>query len=452
VNLAITLAAFIIALGSLIVVHEFGHYLVARLAGVKVLRFSIGFGRPLIQRRFGHDNTEWILAAMPFGGYVKMLDEREGAVEPNEVERAFNRKSVGRRIAIVAAGPLANLLFAVFLYFGIYIGGVQDVRPKLSAPPTGTPAQLGGLERGDMLRKINGEPVLGWQEARWKLLQLALERGVVELELIDAEQHLSWRHLDLRKFDPNGYEDDPVARMGLRIFRPDAVIGRSLPGSIAERAGLRSGDRIVAVNGRLIVQWDEFVQAVRSGPGEKLLVTVRTGTRDQAIVLVPEAVPERGRTIGRIGAEPDFNADRLKETLTIVRYSPPDAFRLALSKTWDTAIFSIRMIGKMLVGEVSWRNLSGPVTIADYAGQSAQAGWASYLAFLAIISVSLGVLNLLPIPILDGGHLMYYLLELFKGSPVSEKMMEMGQRFGLSVLIFLMAFAFYNDINRLIAG
>jgi regulator of sigma E protease len=256
----------------------------------------------------------------------------------------------------------------------------------------------------------------------------------------------------MSRFDIEGLEGDPVAKIGLKLYRPDAVIGRALPGGVAERSGLERGDRILEVDGRAIATWDEFVLAIRGHPGASMRVRVAGRSGEAEITLTPEAVGERGRAIGRIGAEPLMDADEMKNLFTVVRHGPVDAMRLAVAKTWDTTVFSLKMIGKMMVGEVSWRNLSGPVTIADYAGQSAQAGWSSYLVFLAIISISLGVLNLLPIPLLDGGHLLYYTVEVFKGSPVSDKAMEMGQRVGMALLLVLMAFAFYNDINRLFSG
>jgi regulator of sigma E protease len=455
VSLAITIVAFIIALAVLIVAHEYGHYLVARLCGVKVVRFSVGFGRTLYARRFQPGGTEWVIAALPLGGYVKMVDEREGPVAPADLPYAFNRKNVWKRIAIVAAGPVANFLLAIALYWGLFMSGVPDARPVISAPPAGSIAAQAGLARGDTILKMDGAPIEGWQDARWRLLQRAMARGETDLEVLDRAGHLSWKKLDMRGFDVEGLEGDPVAKLGLRLYRPDAVIGRTLPGSVAERSGLRRGDRIVEAEGRPVATWDEFVVAVRGRPGAPLRVRVaapdsRDGARD--LVLVPDPVEERGRTIGRIGAEPVMDSPEMKNLFTTVRHGPVDAMRLAVSKTWETTVFSLRMIGKMLVGEVSWRNLSGPVTIADYAGQSAQAGWTSYLVFLAIISISLGVLNLLPIPLLDGGHLLYYSVEIFKGSPVSEKAMELGQRVGLALLLFLMAFAFYNDINRLLSG
>jgi len=451
-SLVFTLVAFIVALGVLIVVHEYGHYLVARLCGVKVLRFSVGFGKALYARRFSPGGTQWVIAALPFGGYVKMLDEREGPVGSDERHRAFNRQNVWKRIAIVSAGPLANFLLAIVLYWGLFVSGVPDARPTLAAPAPGSIAAQAGLARGDTLLRINDEPVQGWQEARWRLLQLAIAHAQVELEVQDRAGHLSQKTLDLRQFALEGLEADPVGRIGLRLYRPDPVIGRTLPGSVAERAGLGPGDRILAVDGRPIATWDEFVIAVRSRPGEALRVRVARSAADSELTLTPEPVSERGRTIGRIGAEPRIDGEEMKNLFTMVRHGPAVALALAAAKTWETSVFTLKMIGKMLVGEVSWRNLSGPVTIADYAGQSAQAGWTSYLVFLAIISISLGVLNLLPIPLLDGGHLLYYIVEVVKGRPVSEKAMELGQRVGLAVLLFLMAFAFYNDINRLIAG
>jgi regulator of sigma E protease len=456
-GLLFTLAAFAVALGILIVVHEYGHYLVARMCGVKVLRFSVGFGKPLLTRRFSPDGTEWVLAALPFGGYVKMLDEREGPVKPAEVDRAFNRQSVWKRMLIVVAGPVANFILAVVLYWGLFIAGVPDARPVIAAPAAGSYAAQAGLQRGDTLLRINDEAVEGWQEARWRLLQLAIAHATVRLEVMDGGGHISWKTLDLSGFELEGLEGDPVSRIGVRLYRPDAVIGRTLPDGVAERAGLRAGDRILAVDGSPVATWDEFVIAVRDHAGKPLQVTVGRATSDSSdsravLVLTPEPVSDRGRTIGRIGAEPRIDAEKMKNLFIIARHDPGTAFALATAKTWDTAVFSLKMIGKMLVGEVSWRNLSGPVTIADYAGQSAQAGWVSYLVFLAIISISLGVLNLLPIPLLDGGHLLYYVAEVVKGRPVSEKAMELGQRLGLAVLLFLMVFAFYNDINRLLAG
>ncbi len=453
-SLLYTIAAFLLALGALVVVHEYGHYLVARLCGVKVLRFSIGFGMPLWKKRYGRDQTEWVVAAVPLGGYVKMLDEREGEVAPQELDRAFNRQNVWRRYAVVIAGPLANFLFAILLYWLLFMHGVQEARPIVDLPQPGTVAASAGFEAGETIRALNGEAVASWQDVRWRMLQLALERQRVKVEVLNRTKQINWRTLDLSRFDAEQLQGDTLTLIGLRLYRPDIkpVIGQVVAAGVAERAGLQAGDQILAADGKPVSSWNELVQLVRSHPGIELKLTYRRGNERRELVLVPETVQQNGASIGRIGAAAQLDRRALDEFVTVVRYGVVDALVKATQKTWDTSVFSLKMLGRMLVGQVSWKNISGPVTIADYAGQSAQLGLASYLSFLALISISLGVLNLLPIPLLDGGHLMYYTIEIFKGSPVSDRIMEFGQKLGLTLLLVLMAFAFYNDINRLISG
>jgi len=449
-----TVVAFVVALGVLIVVHEYGHYLAARLCNVKVLRFSVGFGRPMIAWRRGADRTEWVIAAVPLGGYVKMLDEREGPVEPHEAARAFNRQNVWQRFCIVMAGPLFNFLFAVLVYAGLFMYGLPEARPVLAAPPSGTLAASVGLRAGATVRSIDGEPVTTWQELRWRLLQSALQRSPVRLETVDERGHLAVATLDLSGFPAADVESDVLERIGLRLYRPplEPVLGQVVAGGPAERAGLAPGDRIARVDGRPIDSWESLVTAVRSRPGTALQLTVERGDTTRTLEVVPDSVSAGEMRVGRIGAAPFIPPSHAEKMLVRVQYGPLESLGKALAKTADIALFSLRMLGKMLLGEVSWRNLSGPVTIADFAGQSAQMGWVSYLTFLALISISLGVLNLLPIPLLDGGHLMYYAIEIIKGRPVSERAMELGQRVGLALLLVMMAFAFYNDLNRLLTG
>jgi regulator of sigma E protease len=445
-----TIVAFIIALGLLIVVHEYGHYLVARLCGVKVLRFSVGFGRPLFMRKLGPDQTEWVVAAIPFGGYVKMLDEREGEVAPGEAHRAFNRQSVWRRFGIVVAGPVANFLFAIAAYAGLFMYGLPEARPLLGAPPPGTPAALAGLRSGDTVRAAGGDAIVTWQELRWRVLQSALQRESLRLEVVDEKGHLREAALDLKAFPADDVEADALERIGLRLYRPplDPVIGQLVRGGAAERAGLAAGDRILLADGKPVDSWDALVSAVQARPETPLALTIERNGARQTI----EVIPVRDKNIGRIGVAPQMPASHAERMLVRVQHGLGESLWKAIGKTADIAVFSLKMLGRMLTGEVSWKHLSGPVTIADFAGQSAALGWVSYLTFLALISISLGVLNLLPIPLLDGGHLMYYAIEIVKGTPVSERAMELGQRVGLALLLVMMAFAFYNDLNRLLTG
>jgi regulator of sigma E protease len=449
-----TIVAFIVALGLLIVVHEYGHYLIARLCGVKVLRFSVGFGRALFTKRIGKDQTEWVVAAIPFGGYVKMLDEREGPVEPHEAARAFNRQSVWRRFAIVVAGPVANFLFAIAVYAGLFMYGLPEARPVLGTPPEGSVAALAGLRAGDTVRAVAREPITTWQELRWRVLQSALQRETLQLEVLSEKDHLRDVVLDLRSFPADDVESDALERVGLRLYRPplEPVIGQLVSGGAAERAGLAVGDRVLAADERQLESWEALVAAVQARPEVPLKLTIERDGARQTLTVVPASVAAGQKRIGRIGAAPAVPASHAERILIRVQHGPLDSLWRAVLKTVDISVFSLKMLGKMLLGEVSWKHLSGPVTIADFAGQSAQMGWVSYVTFLALISISLGVLNLLPIPLLDGGHLMYYAIEMVKGRPVSERAMELGQRVGLALLLVMMAFAFYNDLNRLLSG
>lgn len=445
---------FLLALGILIVVHEFGHYSVARLCGVKVLRFSLGFGKPLLVRRAGPDQTEWVVSAFPLGGYVKMLDEREGPVDPSEQHRSFNRQSVWRRIAIVAAGPLANFILAIALYWGLYTSGVEELRPRLGAPEIGSPAERAGFAQGELVRSVAGRAVETWQDFRWMLLNQALDKQVAVIETINAAGEIAFRRLDLAATVVDQGEQDVAQQVGLTLYRPrvPAVLGRLVAGGAAELAGLRTGDQVLRVGDLKIDDWSDLVSAVRDAPGRTLDLEALRGGESLVVKVVPSAVEEGGRTIGRIGvavADADIRRDLM---FVNVRYGSLDALGKGLRQTWDTSALSLTVMGRMLVGEVSVKNLSGPVTIADFAGQSARMGWAHYIKFLALISISLGVLNLLPVPVLDGGHLLYYVIEIIKGGPVSERVMEIGQQIGMVLLAALMAFAFYNDINRLVAS
>ena len=454
-NLLVTVLAFVIALGFLIVVHEFGHYLVARLCNVKVLRFSVGFGRPMWRRAFGRDHTEWVVTAFPLGGYVKMADEREGRVEPRDLPRAFNRQSVYRRFAIVIAGPLANFLLAIFFYWALFIHGVPGMKPVIGPVTPDTAAAAGRFAAGDTLVTIAGEAVPTWQEARWILLQHAVRKGKIAVEVRSETGDMKWRELDLSALGPHDLDSDFLKVLGLTPYRPalKAIIGNVVSGGAAEAAGLKAGDEINAINNQPVSTWDDVVHLVRSHPDRTLTIEVRRGgVLLPAIAVTARATVENGQTVGKIGAAPFIDRSAMAEFVTEIRYGPVESLAKALDKTWNTSMFSLKMLGKMIVGEVSLKNLSGPITIADYAGQTAQSGWIAYMLFLALISISLGVLNLLPIPLLDGGHLMYYMFEIFKGSPVSDRAMEIGQHIGMALLFTLMAFALYNDITRLISG
>ncbi len=454
-SLLLTVVAFIGALSVLIIVHEYGHYWVARRCGVKVLRFSLGFGRPLWSKTLGADRTEWVIAAIPLGGYVKMLDERDGDVAPHELDRAFNRKSVWQRFAIVLAGPAANFIAAIVLYWILFVHGVPGLIPVLAEPPAGSTAARAGVMTGDTVMAVDGAAVRTWQDFRWVVLQRAVAGAPVMVEVKTGGGVAARRELRFDGFDARHLEGDVLLALGLTRLRAPLppVIGELSAGAAAVRGGLRSGDLVLTVDGVQIETWEALVAKIRAAPRQELQIRVRRGDVEMPALRVrPDAVAENSVEIGRIGAAPRLDPAVMARMLTVVSYGPLESVAKAVAKTWETSVFSLRMLGKMVVGEISMRNLSGPITIADYAGQSAQNGWISYLLFLALISISLGVLNLLPVPLLDGGHLMYYAVEIFTGKPVSERVMELGQKIGMVALFMLMACALYNDINRLIGN
>ena len=449
-----TLWAFALAIALLVVVHELGHLLIARWCGVKVLRFSVGFGKSLYIKKFAGGETEWVISAIPLGGYVKMLDEREGEVAEHELHRAFNRRPVMQRMAIVVAGPACNLLLAVVLYWALFMYGVPGLKPILGEIVQQTPAAVAQLRAQETIVSIGGEPVSSWEEVRWMLLNQAFQGTEVRIEGRTVQGEVVRHVLDLKVLAPDDLNSDFMQKLGLQLYQPlvPPIIGKLTEGGAAQRVGLRPGDQVRRVNGRAITRWTELVEAVRSHPGSALHLEVERGGNLLIFDVIPEAVGENGKHIGRIGAAPFLDKPAFDALLTEVRYAPVAAFRQAVRRSWETAAVSLKVMGKMIIGEVSVKNLSGPITIADFAGQTAKLGVAPYLDFLALISVSLGVLNLLPIPILDGGHLLYYMAELIKGSPVSEKAWEAGQNVGIVLLVTLMAFALYNDISRLILG
>lgn len=450
-----TLLAFLGALTLLIFVHEMGHFLVARACGVRVLRFSIGFGRPIFKWIDRQTGTEWVIAMIPLGGYVKMLDERdatdgEAPVPTEQLHEAFSRKPLAARSAIVAAGPLANFLLAIGLYAVLAWAGSEQPVAVVDRPLPQTAAAAAGLTAGDRIVAIEGRALQSWNQLRLRMIDSVLGAHTVVLTVERAGQSRSLE-LQTSNLAPGAAERDFMTELGLVLAPGEVRVGRVVDGEPAQRAGLLAGDRIVSVDGQPIRRARELIERVQSSAAQPVSILVRRGADEISVSVTPLARPvgdpALGRTVGRIGAALQ---DRL-QTET-VRYGLVDGLLQGVSQTWEMTALSLRMMGRMLTGDLSFKNLSGPVTIADLAGDTARSGWVSYLGFLALISVSLGVLNLLPIPVLDGGHLVYHALEAIRGRPPSEAFMLMTQKIGLSLVMLLMGVALFNDIVRLIGS
>lgn len=438
-----TLLAFAVALGLLITFHELGHYWVARRCGVRVLRFSVGFGK-VIARRVDRRGTEWALSAIPLGGYVKMLDDPPPGASEAEAAQAFNRKSVGRRFLIVAAGPVANFVLAALLYTLLNLAGTQEPAAIVAAPAPNTPAAQAGFQPGDRITRIGGADVRSWGDARWNLLDALTSGGKVAVQVEGSGGAVHTRTLVLQAAAPEPEGADPMAKAGLVLASPRPEVAQITPGGAGALAGLAVGDIIVSAGELKNPGASALVKEIQAHAGQPIALTVLRQGVPVTLTAVPQAETSGGQKVGRIGVM--LGADF---PMVTVRYGIFDSLWRGISRTYETAWFSLKMMGRMATGSVSVRNISGPVTIADYAGQTARIGLAAYIGFLALISVSIGVLNLLPIPMLDGGHLMYYVLEIARGKPVPEQWLETGQRVGLGLLAALMGLAFFNDFTRL---
>ena len=449
-----SVVAFIVAISVLVAVHEFGHFWVARRLGIKVLRFSIGFGRPL-WRRNGADGTEYWLSAIPLGGYVKMLDEREGNVAPEDLPRSFNRQPPSRRIAVLLAGPAFNFLFAIVIYWVMFVVGVPAMKPLIGSIEPGSSAAAAGLRAGDRIVAVNDTATETMMDAQLRLLQAMVPAGRVTLEL---EGRTGDRRTARVVYDGDVHAlTEPGAMfpgLGIGLWRPEipAVIGELLPEGTAAASGLQAGDRVISANGDPMSNWDEWVTFVRERPGETLDLVVARDGATRSLALQVGATDEAGERIGRIGAGPQVTPELWDPVRTEQRAGPVGAVGAAVTETWRMSALTVTMLGRMVVGQVSVKNISGPINIAQVAGFTATAGATAFLSFLAIVSISLGIINLLPIPMLDGGQIVYQCAEIVKGSPVSERTQIVGQQVGILLLLMLMSFAFYNDIVRLATG
>ena len=443
-----TLLAFIFAILILVSLHEFGHYIVARLCDVKVVRFSVGFGKPFFSRKRG--DTEWCLAPIPLGGYVKMVDTREGEVAQADLPYAFDKQHPAKRIAIVAAGPLTNLALAVLLYGLSFSFGVTEIRPYIGTVEPDTIAARAGFQSGDRIQSVNSTPVEDWGSAQTEIA-LNLEAGKVAVAVQTASGAQTVRTIDAAGTEEAGKIAKNQGYIGLMPFKISTVIGGVEKDSPADKAGLKTGDKLTAADGKPITSWQEWANLTRQSPGRKIALTYERDGQARTADIRPDTVERSDKTlIGRVGLLPQSDKAWDRQIRRNYRPSVVRAFRMGWEKTVSYSWTTVKFFGKLISGNASASHISGPLTIADIAGQSAELGLQSYLEFLALVSISLGVLNLLPVPVLDGGHLVFYTAEWIRGKPLGERIQNIGLRFGLALMMLMMAIAFFNDITRLL--
>jgi len=449
-SLLFTIFYFIIAISILVAVHEYGHYIVAKKLGVKILRFSIGFGKPLWSKRFGQDQTEFVIASLPFGGYVKMLDKRETEIDEDEAHREFTGQSVWTRIAIVVAGPAFNFIFAVVAYWLMFIIGVSGIKPVIGEIDPDGLAKRSGLISEYEIVSVNNNITPIWDVAVKSIIPAVVDRSHAILELKGPDGERINRTLDFSATKGEIKVEKLFEQLGFKPWRPKIkpVVGLVVEDSPAANAGFKVDDTIIAVNKNQMTDWIDVVNIVSENPAEILQVVVLRNGQQKTLQVIPEKIERDGKVVGRLGVAHKQGANYPKDMHVMHGYNLFESIPRALSRTWDFSLLTLKMIGKIFTGEISVKNLSGPVSIAKYAGYSASAGLARFLDFLAIVSISLGILNLLPIPILDGGHLLYYLIELVRRKPVSEETQEFATRIGIILLFSLMSIALYNDIIR----
>jgi len=444
-----SILAFIVAIGVLVTFHEFGHYIVARFAGVKILKFYVGFGKPLLRFYAGKDKTEYALAAIPLGGYVKMLDENEGDVSSVERDRAFNRQSLPKRMAIIFAGPLFNFILAVILYTLMFSVGVEGVKPVIGQVSEKTPASFAQFSAGDEIVSIDGTQTHTWEEANIALIKSGINQGLTEVEIYREDTGVIKKSLNFEGINILENED-ALRKIGISPWRyiPKSKIGKVSTNSPAEKYNLQKGDEVLLINNIPVNSWNELVDQIHALPGQEILITVKRTGQVFELPVVTEKIFKDDKEIGRLGVAPYINAEEIEKMRVTIQYPVFQSIDHAIGKTYKISVLTAKVIGKLFTGDASIRNISGPVAIAEYAGVTATIGLAAFLSLLGLLSISLAIINLLPIPVLDGGHLFFCIVEWVKGSPVSESVQAMSTRAGMALIGAIMVVAVFNDINR----